>query len=102
MSIYLRSHQGLQTHSLCILSDDNQHDTLFVYMCQQIAMNYIKEHHTGIQNVEYFTDGCGGQYKNFKNFVNICHHFKDFGLRAKWIFLLPAMGRARVMGSGEL
>ena len=26
MSIYLRSDQGLQTYSLCILSDDNQHD----------------------------------------------------------------------------
>ena len=26
------------------------------------------------------------QYKNDKNFANLCHHQKDFGLNAKWNF----------------
>ena len=100
MSIYLRSDQGLQTYSLCILSDDNQHDTPFVYKCQQIAMNYIKENHTCIQNIEYFTDGCGGQYKNFKNFINICHHYEDFGLNGKWNFFATSHGKGPCDGIG--
>ena len=31
----------------------------------------------------YFSDGCTGQYKNCKNFMNLCHHSVDFGFEAE-------------------
>ena len=34
-------------------------------------------------HLEYFSDGCAGQYKNF---LNLCYHSSDFGLRAIWSF----------------
>ena len=39
-----------------------------------------------IKNIEYFTNGCISQFKNYKNFANLCNHQKYFGLKAKWNF----------------
>ena len=41
-----------------------------------------------ITRIEYFSDGCAGQYKNFKKFLNLCHHKNDFGLDANWSFVV--------------
>ena len=51
-----------------------------------------------IKTLDYFSDGCAGQYKNFKNLINftLCH--QDFGLDASWTFLQQAMGNHLVMG----
>ena len=37
-----------------------------------------------VKSVHYFSDGCGGQYKKLKNFINLCKHKEDFGLSAIW------------------
>ena len=34
----------------------------------------------------YFSDGCSAQYKNRKNFINLCHHLEDFNVPAEWHF----------------
>ena len=39
-----------------------------------------------MDKIFYFSDGCAEQYKNRKNFVNLCHHQKDFNMDAEWIF----------------
>ena len=44
---------------------------------------FIKENYPLVSKVYYFSDGCGGQYKNYKNFINLCHHKEDFGLNAE-------------------
>ena len=35
----------------------------------------------------YFPDGCGGQYKNYKNFMDLCSHKDDFGISVEWVML---------------
>ena len=84
--------------SLCVLSDDINHDTPFVHKVQQITTEYIKSKLPHIKEMHYFSDGCGGQYKNFKNFVNLCKHEDDFGLSAMWSFLQLHTGNPHVMG----
>ena len=32
------------------------------------------------------SDGCAAQYKNRKNFINLCYHMEDFGVPAEWHF----------------
>ena len=32
-----------------------------------------------IKHLKYLSDGCAGQYKNFKNFLSLCCHKDDFG-----------------------
>ena len=36
------------------------------------------------QKIIYFLDGAVSQYKNRKNFVNLCHHINDFSIAAEW------------------
>jgi len=43
--------------------------------------------------VEYYSDGCAGQYKNRKNFYNLCQHKSDFNIEAKWIFFAANHGK---------
>ena len=49
---------------------------------------------TTIQNLFYFSDGCGGQYKNYKNFMNLFLHKQDFRLDADWIFFATSHGKS--------
>ena len=87
--IYLLDSEGkLKPESLCIISDDNTHDTNFVYQVQVILVQYIKENYPNIVKLHYFSDGCSAQYKNYKNFINLCHHKEDYGLDAEWVFFL--------------
>ena len=46
-------------------------------------MNYLKDEFPSIRKVNYFTDGCAGQYKNKNNFINLRHHKVDFGVEAE-------------------
>ena len=45
-----------------------------------------------IESIEYFSAGCAGQYKCFKNF-NLCYQKNDFGLAAIWSFFLQRATR---------
>ena len=56
---------SLQHDSFCCISDDNTHDTSFVYKLQSIFVDNVKVNHSNIKKLYYFSDGCGGQYKNY-------------------------------------
>ena len=55
-------------------------------------INYLHELLPQVKKLFYFSDGCGGQYKNYKNFMNLCLHKQDFGLDAEWIFFATCDG----------
>jgi hypothetical protein len=44
---------------------------------QKYAINFIKKNCTEVTKVEYFTDGCASQYKNYKTMLNLCKHGED-------------------------
>ena len=49
---------------------------------------YLKANHTHIiKKSIYFSDRCGGQYKNYKNFMDLCSHKDDFGISVEWVML---------------
>ena len=39
-----------------------------------------------MDKIFYFSDGCGEQYKNRRNFIDLCHHQQDFNVDSEWIF----------------
>ena len=91
--IYLLGCAGELKHdSLCFISDDNTHDTNFVYEVQMLLAEPVQTNYLHIKKFHYFPDGCAGQYKNYKDFINLCHHRQDFGLDAEWTFLPLVMG----------
>ena len=70
---------NIQHNSLCFISDDNDHNTNFVYKIKTI-LNYLKNNLPIVDKIFYFSDGCAEQYKNCKNFINLCHHQQDFNM----------------------
>ena len=100
--IYYRDGSILKHVSLCFLSDDLQHDTSFVYELQRQSAEFIKIHLSKVNRVEYFSDGCVGQYKEFKNLLNLCHHTQDFGLHAVWSFFATSHGKYPCDGIGGI
>jgi len=61
------------------MSEELTYDTSFVYLLQKQLTAYLKSHYPQLTEVECFSDGCGGQYKNFKNFLNLTYNHSDFG-----------------------
>ena len=52
------------------------------------------------RKIIYFSDGAASQYKNRKNFINLCHHEEDFGISAEWHFSATAHGKGTCDGLG--
>jgi hypothetical protein len=55
---------------------------------------YLKRELPDGKNILYFSDGCAAQYKNFKNIINLCHHYIDFGITARWAFFATSHGKS--------
>lgn len=99
--IYARADNGeLVVSSLCIVSDDLEHDVPFVYETQRVVVQYIKDKFPKVQELLYYSDGCAAQYKNCKNFINLCNHENDFKLSATWGFFATSHGKSPCDGIG--
>ena len=86
--------------SLAFFSDDLNHDTSFVFAMQKELACYLKTNYPFIHTIEYFSDGCAGHYKNFKNFLNLTYHLSDFKLSANWNFFATSHGKSACDGIG--
>jgi hypothetical protein len=100
-TIRRKVHITLTQKSLCFISDDLNHDTCFVYEVIKQTVNHIKEEiFTTPSLMHYFSDGGVGQYKNYKNFINICLHEKDFDVKCIWSFFATSHGKSPWDGLG--
>ena len=50
--------------------------------------------------MHYFFDGCAGEYKNCKNFLNLCLHNSDFGVKCEWNIFATSHGKSPCDGIG--
>ena len=99
--LYYMKDNKLMEKSLCFISDDLNHDTCFVYEVIKQTVHYIKDEiFTTLSMVHYFSDGCAGQYKNYKNFINLCLHEKDFNVKCEWSFFATSHGKSPCDGLG--
>lgn len=102
-SIYSRSDISgkLQHTSFVVISDCLSHDTIAVHCYQQVLMDFMKLHFTPTPSkIYYFSDGCEAQYKNRFNFLNLCLHEEDFGVKAEWHFFATSHGKSSCDGIG--
>ena len=99
--LYHCSENSLVTTSLCILSDDLDHDASFVYNVTEAIVGHIKvELVPNFKKIHYFSDGFGGQYKNRKHFYNLCFHASDFDVNCEWNFFTTSDGKSPCDGIG--
>lgn len=90
--------------NLCyiVISESTQHDTVAVHLFQRKLLDFLTEHCGGKKpdKVYYMSDGCAAQYKNCKNFTNLCFHVEDFGVFAEWHFFATSHGKTEGDGAG--
>ena len=84
----------------------NNHFALYLKICNTTLVyciklvDFIKRNIAEVKKIIYFSDGCTGQYKYYKNFVNLCCHKSDFELDAEWVFLATSLGKSLCDGVG--
>ena len=79
---YYRSDDTLKHISYVIISDCMKHDTVSVHLFQRNLVRFLKDRFDATPSkMIYFSDGAASQYKNRKNFSNLCHHVEDFEVR---------------------
>ncbi len=95
---------GKLCHLSCVVvSDCLHHDTTAVYLFQKAFIALLKRilpARSQPHKIIYFSDGAGSQYKNKKNFINLCHHKDDFGVSAEWHFSATSHGKGACDGVG--
>jgi len=94
--------RGEEHHlSFVVISECLQHDTVAVYLFQTKLIDFLK---TALpfnpKKIFYYSDGAASQYKNRKNFVNLCNHKADFGIEAEWHFSATSHGKGPSDGVG--
>ena len=98
--IYFKKEDKVCCKSICIISDHLKHNTTTVYTFQHHLISEIKKIKPNVEMVIYFSDGASSQYKNKKNFINVCLHDNDFRLRAEWNFFASSHGKNSCDGIG--
>ena len=71
-----------------------------VYEVQKAILADLKCKLPRLSTIIYFTDGCAGQYKNWKKNYNLYQHKSDFGLNARWVFFATCHGKQPCDGIG--
>ena len=90
---------SLQHKCYVIISEHTEHDTVAVHLFQRKLIQFLTETFTNVPNkIVYFSDGCSAQYKNRKNFINLCHHLEDFNVPAEWHFFATSHGKTAADG----
>ncbi|XP_038055995.1 uncharacterized protein LOC119727986 [Patiria miniata] len=98
---YFQQEGKLNEHlSFVVISDCNTHDTVAVHLFQKLLLQFLTNKIESFKKILYFSDGCAAQYKNLKNFINLCHHEEDFGVPADWHFFATSHGKGPSDGIG--
>lgn len=98
--IYFKEENEIKHCSFVIISECLEHNTIAVYTFQKKLIQFLKSKFKEVEKLYYFSDGSGAQYKNKKNFINLCHHKNDFGIVAEWHFSATAHGKGPCDGVG--
>lgn len=75
--IYVNNNNTVESISTCVISDNLRHDTTTFWTFQKIVVNHFIKQFPHIKLIKYISDKASSQYKNYKNFVNLCHHEED-------------------------
>ncbi len=98
--VYYKDSGELKHVSVVIISDCLAHDAAAVKLYQKKLIQFLKLQNIPMQKITYMSDGAASQYKNCKNFINLCHHQKDYGIEGEWHFFATSHGKGPCDGVG--
>jgi len=91
--IFYKENQEVKHRTIVFISDDLDHDADLVQVFEDKIINIVKQDHPSTTCIEYFTDGCGAQYKNKKTFMRDCQQMKKHGISVKRNFHATSHGK---------
>lgn len=103
--VFYRSSNELQHLSYAVVSNQLEHDKQSVYVFNKKIIEDLKRRlpkDVVVQQIHYWTDGCGAQFKNKYTLSNLLYHQQDFDCKADWNFFETAHGKGPVDGIGGL
>lgn len=98
--VYFQEDGRLKNKNFVVISECNVHDTVAVHLFLRYLFDFLRTELPLTKKVIYFSDGCAAQYKNCKNFLNLCCHEEDFGIPAEWHFFTTSHGKGPCDGLG--
>lgn len=90
----------MSVKSFVVISDCLGHITASVSAFQAELLGMLSSDLPSLRKIYYFSDGASSQYKNKKNFLNLCYHESDFHLSAEWNFFATSHGKSACDGVG--
>lgn len=100
IAIYYKENGKEQFINYIAISDCLKHDTIAVHLFQRGLITFLKKNMGDLTKIYYFSDGASAQYKNKKNFINLCFHEDDFNVNAQWHFFATSHGKGPCDGLG--
>lgn len=92
---------GEERHtSFVVISESLTHNTVAVHLFIKKLVDFLRHKFQTVNKIFYFSDGAASQYKNRKNFANLCHHQSDFGADVEWHFTATSHGKGACDGVG--
>lgn len=99
-AIYYRENDKICEQSLLIIAESVNHNFEAVYQFHQELFKFVRERFNVIQKIIFFSDGAGSQYKNKKNFYQLCQYKSTHNFLVEWHFFATSHGKGPCDGIG--
>lgn len=93
-SIYYKIEDELKTISFVVVAESLEHNIVSVHLFQTKLFVFLRQKFGTIDKIYFFSDGCAAQYKNKKNFLNLCELKEKQGFEAEWHFFATYHGKS--------
>lgn len=93
-AIYYKDGNELKMASLVIVAESLEHNVTSVYLFQTKLFEFLQNKFGNIEKIYFFSDGAASQYKNKKNFLNVCEMEEKHGFKAEWHFFATSHGKS--------
>jgi hypothetical protein len=101
IAVHYRDYNDVRLRSIVCISEHLKHDTLAVHVFQKKLISHLRlDLVPDIKKIYYFSDGSAAHFKTRKNFLNLCLHESDFGIKVEWHFYATAHGKGVCNGLG--
>lgn len=100
--IYLNDNETVINKNMCFFTEDLKHDVSVVKLFIKKILEYVQKEFPEVKDFEFFSDGCGGQYKNSEIFAFLPECEELFSINVKWNFFATSHGKSACDGIGGM
>lgn len=93
--LYYRDEENnVKNQSIIVIAESLKHDVVAVHLMQRKLIDFIQTEYAAVENLIFFSDGAASQYKNRKNFHNICQFKSQYNYNVEWHFFATSHGKS--------